>query len=138
MMKLVRFGVSIEESLLKKFDSLLIKQKYKNRSEALRDMIRGALVKEEWSSEGRIAGGIAYVYDHHHRQLVNKLLDVQHSFHDIIVSSQHVHLDHDNCIEIVMVKGLVKKVSDLFYQLKAIKGIKHIDIIKSTTGEALK
>lgn len=137
MMKLVRFGVSIEEGLLKKFDRLLNKQKYNNRSEALRDMIRAALVKEEWSSEVNIAGGIAYVYDHHQRQLVNKLLDVQHSFHDIIVSSQHVHLDHDNCMEIVMVKGLAKKVSDLFYQLKAIKGIKHIDIIKSTTGKTL-
>lgn len=137
MMKLVRFGVSIEEGLLKKFDRLLKKQKYNNRSEALRDMIRAALVKEEWSKEVNIAGGIAYVYDHHQRQLVNKLLDVQHSFHDIIVSSQHVHLDHDNCMEIVMVKGLVKKVSDLFYQLKAIKGIKHIDIIKSTTGKTL-
>jgi len=137
-MKLVRFGVSIEEDLLKRFDKLLKNQKYNNRSEALRDMIRSALVKEEWSQEENIAGGIAYVYDHHQRQLVNKLMDVQHSYHDLIVSSQHVHLDHNHCIEIVMVRGSAKKVISLFHEMKSIKGIKHIDIIKSTIGDKLK
>ena len=137
-MKLVRFGVSIEEDLLARFDKLLKNQKYNNRSEALRDMIRSALVKEEWSQEENIAGGIAYVYDHHQRQLVNKLMDVQHSYHDLIVSSQHVHLDHNHCIEIVMVRGSAKKVTSLFYEMKSIKGIKHIDIIKSTIGNNIK
>ena len=137
-MKLVRFGVSIEEDLLARFDKLLKNQKYNNRSEALRDMIRSALVKEEWSQEENIAGGIAYVYDHHQRQLVNKLMDVQHSYHDLIVSSQHVHLDHNHCIEIVMVRGSAKKVISLFYEMKSIKGIKHIDIIKSTIGDKIK
>lgn len=134
MTKLLRFGVSIEESLLKKFDQLIRKQNYKNRSEALRDLIRAELVSEEWSKKVTITSGIAFVYNHHKRQLVNKLLDVQHDYHDIVVSSQHIHLDHDNCLEIVVVKGNSEKVRDLFYSIKALKGVKHIDILKSTTG----
>ena len=138
MSKLVRFGVSIETELLRKFDRHISKQAYRNRSEAIRDLIRAGLVEEEWSDKQAIAGGIAFVYNHHQRQLVNKLLDIQHQFHDIIVSSQHVHLDHDNCLEIVIVKGQAKTVTTLYHQIKSQKGVKHIDMLKSTTGEALK
>lgn len=138
MTNLIRFGVSIEESLLEKFDEFIQKRNYKNRSEAIRDLIRNSLVKDEWSSEEIIAGGIAFVYNHHQRELVNKLLDIQHYFHDVVVSSQHVHLDHDNCLEIVIVKGTSREVRDLYHQLKSMKGVKHIDILKSTTGKTLK
>lgn len=137
MSKLIRFGVSIEEGLLRKFDRHISKQAYRNRSEAIRDLIRAGLVEEEWSDEQLIAGGIAFVYNHHQRQLVNKLLDIQHQYHEIIVSSQHVHLDHDNCLEIVIVKGQAKAVTNLYHRLKSLKGVQHIDMLKSTTGKAL-
>lgn len=137
MPRLIRFGVSVEEGLLRKFDLFIRKRSYRNRSEALRDLMRAALVAEEWSDKQDIAGGIAFVYDHHQRQLVNKLLDIQHKFYEIVVSSQHVHLDHDNCLEIVIVRGRAKVVSELYYRLKSLKGVKHIDVLKSTTGRAL-
>ncbi len=138
MTDLTRFGVSIEAALLARFDRYIRERQYKNRSEALRDLIREALVEEEWEKDENIAGGIAYVYDHHQVQLVNNLLQVQHDFHDLVVSSQHVHLDHDNCLEIVVVKGSAIKVGALYHRLKAMKGIKHIDILKTTTGYHLK
>ncbi len=138
MANLIRFGVSIEATLLRNFDRFIRERQYENRSEALRDLIREALVEEEWEKDEVIAGGIAFVYDHHHKQLVNKLLDIQHDFHDLVVSSQHVHLDHSNCLEIVIVKGSSVKVGALYHQLKSMKGIKHIDILKTTTGSRLK
>lgn len=135
MVDLVRFGVSIQKQLLDKFDKYIRKQNYKNRSEAIRDLIRTSLVEEEWSQDQDIAGGIVYVYNHHQRQLVNKILQVQHDFHNLIISSQHVHLDHHNCLEIVSVKGRANHVGNLYHRLKSMKGIKHIDIVKSTTGK---
>jgi len=123
---------------LREFDQFIRERNYDNRSEALRDLIREALVKEEWSKNDYIAGGIAFVYDHHQRELVSKLLNIQHDYHDTVVSSQHVHLDHDNCFEVVVVKGSANRVMALFHSMKVLKGIKHIDLIKSTIGERLK
>ncbi|MFH1853600.1 MAG: nickel-responsive transcriptional regulator NikR [Candidatus Neomarinimicrobiota bacterium] len=138
MPNLIRFGVSIENSLLEEFDQFIRERNYTNRSEALRDLIREALVDEEWSQNDIIAGGIAFVYDHHQRELVNKLLNIQHDYHDTVISSQHVHLDHDNCLEIVVVKGPAEQVMALYHGLKSLKGVKHIDLIKSTIGERIK
>ena len=137
MNKLTRFGVSIDENLLLRFDASIQAKNYQNRSEAIRDLIRNALVEEEWSKDDIIAGGITLVYDHHRRQLVNKLIDIQHRFHDLVIASQHVHLDHDNCLEIIGVKGHSKDVKALYYNLKSTKGIKHIDILTTTTGHQL-
>ena len=138
MAKLERFGVSVEADLLSKFDRFIRKRSYRNRSEAIRDLMRAALVSEEWSEKEVVAGSIAYVYNHHKRQLASQLLDIQHDFHDMIISSQHVHLDHENCFEIIIVKGKVESVSSLYNQLRALKGVKFIDIIKATTGKLLK
>ena len=138
MAKVVRFGVSLDADLLGKFDKLIHKKKYQNRSDAIRDLIRETLVEEEWEHDQIIAGGIGIVYDHHQKQLVNKLMNIQHDFHNTVVSSQHIHLDHDNCLEIVVVKGIAKEVQDLYNHLKATKGIKHISILRSTTGQELK
>ena len=137
MNKLIRFGVSIDESLLSRFDRSIQEKNYQNRSEAIRDLIRNALVEEEWSKDEIIAGGITMVYDHHRRQLVNKLIDIQHRFHDLVIASQHVHLDHDNCLEIIGVRGSSKDVRELYHHLKSTKGIKHIDILTTTTGHQL-
>ncbi len=137
MAQLRRFGLAVDDSLLAEFDAFIQRNHYSNRSEALRDLMRKALVEEEWTQGGTIAGGIAYVYDHHRRQLVNHLLTIQHDYHDLILSSQHIHLDHDTCLEIVAVKGDAERVSGLYHQIQALKGIKHIDLIRSTIAQRL-
>lgn len=132
MSELVRFGVSLEKELLQRFDDLIRRRKYTNRSEALRDMIRQELLKQEWETGGEVAGAITYIYDHHTRELLNKITDIQHDSQEIIISTQHVHLDHHHCLEIVAVKGRVKKVLKLADSLKAIKGVRHC--VLSVTG----
>jgi len=136
MENLKRFGVSIEPELLKKFDSYINACSYKNRSEALRDLIRKELVDDEWSkSNEEVAGAIVMVYDHHRHDVVDKLLDVQHEQNSLIISSQHIHLDHNNCLEIVVVKGQINKINNLASRLKSIKGVKHASLTKSTLGK---
>lgn len=132
---LVRFGVSVESDLLEQFDQFIEARQYKNRSEAIRDLMRQSLIEEAWEKDAVMAGGIAYVYDHHKRQLVNQLLLIQHDYHDLVVSSQHIHLDHDNCLEIVVVKGLVSRVRELYDRIKAMKGIQHIDMLKTVAQQ---
>ncbi|MCM8824011.1 MAG: nickel-responsive transcriptional regulator NikR [Candidatus Omnitrophica bacterium] len=137
MRELVRFGVSIDKGLSDKFDALIKKKGYSNRSEAIRDLIREYLVKKEWEGEDEVVGAITLIYDHHRREILDKLTDIQHSFIHLIVSSQHVHLDHHNCLEIVAVKGLPKSVCDLADKLKAVKGVKHSTLSMSTTGKQI-
>ena len=132
-----RFGVSLERRLLEKFDSLIKKRGYSNRSEAIRDLIREDLVKKEWAEDERIAGAIILVYDHHKRGLTNKLTRIQHEFHRLVVSSQHVHLDHSNCLEIVVVKGKPKAIATLAHRLRTTKGVKHGSLTMATTGKEL-
>lgn len=135
MSKLVRFGVSLEEELLKKFDLLIKEKNYSNRSEAFRDLIRQELITKEWDLDAEIAGAITLIYDHHHRELLNKITDIQHDSQKVIISTQHVHLDHDNCLEIIAVRGKPGQVRKLAEQLKAIKGIKHATLSMSSTGK---
>jgi CopG family nickel-responsive transcriptional regulator len=137
MSELVRFGVSLEKSLLLKFDKLIKQKQYTNRSEALRDMIREELVKKEWTENKEVTGAITVVYDHHTRELVNKILDVQHDYHALILSTQHIHLDHHNCFEIIVTKGLSREISGLYLKLKAIKGVKHAGFLMAAKGDAL-
>ena len=135
MSDIIRFGVSLEEDLLDNFDRLIKKRKYTNRSEAIRDLIRQELLKKDLEEDREVAGAITYIYDHHQRDLLNKIIDVQHDHHDIIQSSQHIHLDHHNCLEIVAVKGNSSKVSKLSDTLKAIKGVKHGSLSISGIGK---
>lgn len=137
MAGIARFGVSLEKELLKKFDILINSKKYTNRSEAIRDLIRETLVKDEWEKGGEVAGAVILVYDHHKRELVNKVIDIQHDYGEIIISAQHVHIDHDNCMEIIAVKGEAKYMKNLFERLRAIKGVKHGAFNMTTTGEKL-
>jgi CopG family nickel-responsive transcriptional regulator len=133
-MSLIRFGVSIEKDLLEKFDRFIKNKKYTNRSEAFRGLIRQDLIQKQWQSGQEVAGAITLIYDHHKRELVNKLMDIQHDFGRLIISSQHVHLDHNNCLEIVAVKGAPHEVQKLADSLKSIKGVKHGTLSMSTTG----
>ena len=135
--KLVRFGVSLEEELLTQFDRLIKQRKYTNRSEALRDMIREELIKKEWTENKEVTGAITLVYDHHTRELVTKVLDVQHDYHTCILSSQHIHLDHHNCFEIIVTKGKSKEIEELYQKLKSIKSVKHVGFMMATKGKNL-
>ena len=135
MSKLVRFGVSLEEDLLKKFDDLISVRNYTNRSEAIRDLIRQELISRQWKTRGEIAGAITVVYDHHQRDLVNQLMDIQHDFLKVIISTQHLHLDHHNCLEIIAVKGVGGKTQELADKLRAEKGVKHVTLSMTGTGK---
>ena len=137
MHDLCRFGVSLEKNLLDKFDSLINNRSYTNRSEAIRDLIRKELIGEEWHSGKEIAGAVTLIYDHHKRELMNKIVDIQHDHGDIIISTQHVHLDHDNCLEIIAVKGNPKKAQELTDKLGAVNGVKHATLGMSSTGKSI-
>lgn len=127
MSKLTRFGVSIDEYLLKRFDNAIRKQKYPTRSKAIEDLIIEAVDNSEISGDTDVQaiGYIDMIYDHHKRHLLNKITEIQHKFHDIILSSQHVHINHDLCLELIVVKGVKSEIEKLSYMLKTTKGVKH-------------
>ena len=134
MSSIFRFGISLPKDLIGKFDKLIKEKKYTNRSKAFGDLIRQELVKREWQEGRQIAGAVILIYNHHKRELLNKITDVQHDFQKIIVSTQHIHLDHNNCLEIVAIKGAPKEAQELADILKAIKGVKHATLSMSSTG----
>lgn len=134
MSELVRFGVSLEKSLLEKFDEIIREKNYTNRSEAFRDMIRQELVKKEWVEGEEVAGAITLIYDHHRKDLLSRITDIQHNYQNLIISTQHVHLDHDNCLEIVAVKGNATEIQRLTDKMKSIKGVKHGMLNMASTG----
>ncbi len=138
MDELVRFGVSLDRRLLEEFDRHIRRRRYTNRSEALRDLIRGNLVGDEWADNKETVGTITYVYDHHVRDLAGKLTDIQHDYHGQILSGMHVHLDHNHCLEVLVVKGKgadIKKVADA---LVSVKGVKHGKLTMTTTAKTLR
>lgn len=138
MSKLIRFGVSLDDELLERFDRLCARRGYAARSEAIRDLIRTSLVEEEWNEGGHeVAGSLTLVYDHHTGNLSHRLTGVQHDFHSYIIASMHVHLDHDNCLETLVLKGPASELRQLAEQLIAIKGVKHGELTLATTGKNL-
>ena len=137
MTRLTRFGIAMEEALLRDFDDVIRKKGYTNRSEAFRDLVRESLVKAEWSSNREVAGVISMVYDHHQRELVTKLLDIQHGSHGVILATQHIHLDHHNCLEVIVTKGRAQVIERLAEKLKAARGVKHVNVNMATVGKGL-
>jgi len=137
MSELFRFGISLPKELLDRFDKLIKGRSYSNRSEAFRDLIRQELVKKEWQEGREIAGAIILIYDHHKRELVNKLMDIQHDYQNLIVSAQHIHLDHNNCLEMIALKGRPREAQKLADTLKSVKGVKHGVLSMSSTGKSL-
>jgi CopG family nickel-responsive transcriptional regulator len=138
MSEIVRFGISINDRLLERFDRLIEGKGYVNRSEAIRDLIRNALVEEAWATENQEAvGTVSLVYDHHTRDLADKLTEHQHSHHKEIVSSLHVHLDAHHCLEVVVLKGKAREIKRLAEELIGTKGVKHGKLMTTTTGEDL-
>ncbi|MGB7567505.1 MAG: nickel-responsive transcriptional regulator NikR [Chitinivibrionales bacterium] len=138
MSDLYRFGISLEKDLIEEFDEHIKSRNYKNRSEAIRDLIRADLVKKQWLCDNEVAGALTMNYDHHKRELVNKLMDIQHDFQKIVISTQHIHLDHHNCLEIIAVRGKAREVEKLASLLKSQVGVKHAALSMSTTGSSLK
>lgn len=138
MSKLVRFGISMDNRLLKRFDQMIAQKGYSNRSEAIRDLIRDELVDATWKEEKKdVVGTITLVYDHEIRELSDRLIDIQHQFHTRIISSLHVHLDPHNCLEVLIVKGRGRDVKHIAEKLIAIKGVKHGKLLTTTTGKEL-
>lgn len=128
MSDLSRFGISVEEELLKKFDDLIGKQGYANRSEAFRDLMRDALVKsqlENNSEIGEVVGSLTFVYDHHARELNDKMNDLQHQHYHLVVSVTHVHISHDDCLEVIVLRGEIPQIKSLANSLLSLKGVKH-------------
>jgi len=137
---ITRFGVSIPSDLIYAFDKYIRERGYTNRSEAIRDLIRGKLIEKEWEKEfegQEVIGTITYVYDHHKRNLVDSILDIQHDSPNHIVALQHVHIDHHNCLEVVIVRGEADVLRNLAHKLKALKGMKHCKLTMTTTGANL-
>lgn len=139
MGKLVRFGVAMDEELLGRFDEFVARRgTAANRSEAVRDLVRDALVDVEWeSSSDEIVGTITMVFDHHASDLSDKLDALQHAHFDQIVSSMHVHLDAHNCLEVIVVRGTSDDVRDIADGLLGTKGVKHGKLVMTTTGRHL-
>jgi CopG family transcriptional regulator, nickel-responsive regulator len=138
MAELARIGIAISEDLLKEFDDLIARRSYTNRSEAFRDLVRKELVEEvSGSADAQVYGTVTLVYDHHARLLAEKLTELQHRYYAAIMSSVHVHLDHDNCLEVILVRGKSALVQDLANALIATKGVKHGRFMLTTSGRHL-
>ncbi|MGC9323470.1 MAG: nickel-responsive transcriptional regulator NikR [Desulfomonilia bacterium] len=130
-MKVSRFGVSLEDDLLKKLDNLVSRHRFPNRSQAIRHLVRNALVEQAWTDDKEVAGVIVLIYDHHRRNVVSDLIRVQHDFSGVIVASQHAHLTHENCLETIVLKGTPSELRDLSDRLISIKGVKHGQLVTS-------
>jgi CopG family nickel-responsive transcriptional regulator len=136
MSDLVRFGVSIDERLLDRFDELIAEKSYVNRSEALRDLIRGALVEDRWDAgDAEAIGTVTLVYDHHAHDLADRLTEHQHSHYGEIVSTLHVHLDAHHCLEVIVLRGVARDLKRIADSLIGTKGVEHGRFVATTTGE---
>jgi CopG family nickel-responsive transcriptional regulator len=136
--QLKRFGVSMEADLLDKFDGYIRDHAYTNRSEAIRDLVRRALVREEWEHDRETVGAISIVYDHHVPELTRKINDLQHDFPGEVVASMHVHLDHDHCMEVIVARGQALEIKKLADQIIAAKGVLHGALTGSTLAQPFK
>jgi len=134
--EITRFGVSMASQLLGRFDELIEKQGYTNRSEAIRDLVRDRLVESAWEEdEGRMVGAVVLVYDHEMRTLGDRLTGLQHQLGHLVISSMHVHLDDHDCLEVVAMKGPGEEVRQLADRLLSLKGVKHGKLVTTGSGK---
>ncbi len=127
MSEIIRFGVSIEQDLLENYDRLIAERGYATRSEALRDLIREALIQQkiEMNSETHALGSLTLVYDHHASNLLQEMTQIQHNFHELILSVMHLHVNHNDCLEVIALRGVVAEIVALANGLLSLKGIKN-------------
>jgi CopG family nickel-responsive transcriptional regulator len=138
MAGITRFGVSIDDQLIKKFDTLIGRKGYPTRSEAIRDMIRDMLVEEEWETgKEETVGTITLVYNHHTRELDHALTGMQHEAFHQIISALHIHLDAHNCLEVLVLKGKSRDIKKIADRLIGTRGVKHGKLTMTTTGKEL-
>lgn len=138
MEEIIRFGVSMEKNLLANFDKLISRKGYTNRSEAFRDLLREYLVEEEWRIERKeMIGTITIIYNHHTRGLSDILTDLQHQSLNLVISTMHLHLDENNCLEVLVVKGMVDRIKTVADKLISTRGVKHGKLTMTTTGKEL-
>jgi CopG family nickel-responsive transcriptional regulator len=135
---LKRFSISLEDDLLEGFDGYIGRHGYSNRSEAVRDLIRKVLVKDEWADNSEVVGVVTMVYDHHKSQLQERITELQHDFYELITSTTHIHMDHHNCLEVTIVKGKAAQVQNLAGRLIALRGVKDGSLTMSSTGGHLR
>ncbi len=134
----VRFGISIDAKLLGDFDHLIEQKGHVNRSEAIRDLIRASLIDVKWEAgEEEMVGTVTMVYNHHVRDLSDKLTEQQHLYHNQIISALHVHLDAHNCLEVLVVRGTAREIKKIADELIGVKGIKHGKLVMTATGHDL-
>ncbi len=132
-MSIKRFGVSLDSSLLDELDKMVDHNKFSNRSQAIRFLVKKNIVEEKWDKDQDVTGAIVITYDHHIRELHAKVNRLQHEYHCLILSGQHIHIDDHNCIEVIAVKGMAGKITKLANKFKGIKGIKHGELVMSGT-----
>jgi CopG family nickel-responsive transcriptional regulator len=137
--ELMRVGISLPENLLNKFDEIILQRGYSSRSEGVRDAIRSYIVNFEWMSDvqGERVGVITIVYSHSQRGLEDNLTEIQHEFGGLIQSSLHVHLDHDNCLEVVVLRGEGQDVRKAAEKMMSLKGVKHVKLTTTSLGKEL-
>lgn len=137
-MKTTRFGVSMNDTLLEGLDELVRRRHYPNRSEAIRNLVRSALVEEEWhKSRGEVIGVLVIVFDHKRRELSSRLLKKEHRHSGSILTTLHLHLDHENCLEAKVIKGTPDSVRSLADELSSMKGVKFSRLIAATVGKRI-
>jgi len=134
---LKRFGVSLPGDLLARFDNEIDQRGYQNRSEAFRDLIRDYLVKRDLDKDEEVVGVLNLVYDHHVPNLSLKLNDIQHDHYKNILSNVHIHLDHHNCLEVIIIKGRYSEIKQLSDRIIGTRGVKHGDLSFNSTGKNL-
>jgi CopG family nickel-responsive transcriptional regulator len=133
-----RFGVSMDEELLKRFDLIVEARGYASRSEAIRDLIRKEIVNEDWAKpDAEVMGAVVIVYEHHEHELSNVLVEMQHQFHEAIVCSTHVHMDEHNCLEVILIKGRSADIKIVANKLISTRGVKHGELVCTTTGKTV-
>jgi CopG family nickel-responsive transcriptional regulator len=130
-----RFGVSLETDLLARFDGLIDRIGYASRSEAIRDLIRARLVEDQAATPGiEVVGVLGLVYDHERREITETLTHIQHKHLGAVVSATHIHLDHHNCLEVIILRGEASLLRTIADELRSIRSVKHGDLILTTTG----
>ncbi len=136
MAELARFSVSLEADLLEEFDRYCKENHFATRSDAIRQLLRDTLTAHAWESDAKDAAAtLTLVYDHHRTQLADRLLEIQHQHTGVVVASSHVHLDHDNCLEVIFLRGRSRSLQDIASQLKGLKGIRKGQLVIASTAE---
>ena len=137
MAHLVRTGISLESDLLERFDRVIHKKGYKNRSEAIRDLVRDYAVAEDVEENRIVVGTVTMVYDHHRPKLAERLIEAQHHAEGQVLAATHVHLDHHNCLEVIIMRGRSSDVSHLADRILSLRGVKHGKLVLTTQGKDL-